>query len=137
LASTPFSGSGQLSSKVSAKPQHNREAAFNGEAEKPLHFKVLEGQVGQESNLQPAVLEPAAVRSATFREVHEPAESGPFCWPKVSGSSPEFTGVGVKIGVKRLQQSILYSHESMSEASVSNRALSWHMDNFKEAHQSN
>jgi hypothetical protein len=27
--------------------------------------------VGQESNLQPAVLEPAAVRSATFTEVHE------------------------------------------------------------------
>jgi hypothetical protein len=31
------------------------------------------GQVGQESNLQPAVLEPAAVRSATFRDVHEGA----------------------------------------------------------------
>ena len=32
-----------------------------------------EGQVGQESNLQPAVLEPAAVRSAPFRDVHEGA----------------------------------------------------------------
>jgi hypothetical protein len=31
------------------------------------------GQVGQESNLQPAVLEHAAVRSATFKDVHEQA----------------------------------------------------------------
>jgi hypothetical protein len=29
------------------------------------------GQVGQESHLQPAVVEPAAVRSASFRNVHE------------------------------------------------------------------
>ena len=28
---------------------------------KPLHFNVREGQVGQESNLQPAVLETAAL----------------------------------------------------------------------------
>jgi hypothetical protein len=31
----------------------------------------FKGQVGQESNLHPAVVEPAAVRSATFRDVHE------------------------------------------------------------------
>ena len=35
------------------------------------------GQVGQESNLQPAVLESAAVRSGTLREVHEAAQNGP------------------------------------------------------------
>jgi hypothetical protein len=35
------------------------------------HEFRTEGQVGQESNLQPAVLEPAAVRSPTFRGVHE------------------------------------------------------------------
>ena len=58
------------------------------------------GQVGQESNLQPAVLEPAAVRSATFRDVHKGAENRPLCRLKVSGSSPTYTGVGVNIGVK-------------------------------------
>jgi transposase len=36
------------------------------------------GQVGQESNLQPAVLEPAAVRSGTFTEVHDGAKNGSF-----------------------------------------------------------
>jgi hypothetical protein len=36
------------------------------------------GQVGQESNLQPAVLEPAAVASGMFKEVHEHAGNGPF-----------------------------------------------------------
>jgi hypothetical protein len=39
----------------------------------PYQIKVSEGQVGQESHLQPAVLEPAAVGSATFRRVHEQA----------------------------------------------------------------
>jgi hypothetical protein len=38
----------------------------------------IKGQVGQESNLQPAVLEPAAVRSGRFRGVHELAGNGPF-----------------------------------------------------------
>ena len=33
----------------------------------------FKGQMGQESNLHPAVVEPAALRSAAFREVHEVA----------------------------------------------------------------
>jgi len=65
------------------------------------------GQVGQESKLQPAVVECAAVRSATFRDVHEPAWNRPFWWSKVSGRSPTFTGVGVKIGVNRGQPGAL------------------------------
>ena len=61
------------------------------------------GQVGQESNLQPAVLEPAAVRSATFRDVHEaPLKSAHFDRPKYVEVHQTFTGVGVKIGVKPL-----------------------------------
>jgi hypothetical protein len=36
----------------------------------PHEFKAR-GQVGQESHLHPAVVEPAALRSAAFRDVHE------------------------------------------------------------------
>ena len=39
---------------------------------------VFARQVGQESHLQPAVVEPAALRSGKFRDVHEVAENGPF-----------------------------------------------------------
>jgi len=46
-----------------------------GRDEKPalriMHKAGILGRVGQESNLHPAVVEPAAVRSATFRDVHE------------------------------------------------------------------
>jgi len=35
----------------------------------PHEIKLFEGQVGQESNLQPAVLEPDAMRSVTFHYV--------------------------------------------------------------------
>jgi len=39
-----------------------------------LHeFRILEGQVGLESHRHPAVVEPAAVGSAAFRDVHEHA----------------------------------------------------------------
>jgi len=38
----------------------------------PMNSGLL-GQVGQESYLHPAVVEPAAVRLAAFREVHEQA----------------------------------------------------------------
>jgi hypothetical protein len=58
------------------------------------------GQVGQESNRRPAVVEPAALRSATFRDIREDARSGLFRWVEVRGSSPAFIGVGVNIGVK-------------------------------------
>ena len=56
----------------------------------PLKFGTRE-QVGQESNRRPAVLEPAAVRSAAFTEVHEGARNRPFEGPKyveVHQSSP-------------------------------------------------
>jgi len=69
------------------------------EASYPHEFRA-EGQVGQESHRRPAVVEPAALRSGTFTEVHEHPENGPFCWLKVSGRSPTSTGVGVSIGVK-------------------------------------
>jgi hypothetical protein len=38
---------------------------------KPLLFKVTEGQVGQESNLQPAVLDFALSRSLLFVDVRQ------------------------------------------------------------------
>jgi hypothetical protein len=59
--------------------------------------------VGQESTLHPAVVEPAAVRSATFRDVHEYACNRSFRRRKVRGSSPPFTGVGVKLGSNQLE----------------------------------
>jgi hypothetical protein len=49
--------------------KHVKWAAYHVAAARMISGLV--GQVGQESNLQPAVLEPAAVRSATFRDVHE------------------------------------------------------------------
>jgi hypothetical protein len=75
------------------------------------------GQVGQESNLQPAVLEPAALRSAAFRDVHDDTRNRPFRWSKVRGSSPAFTRVGVKIGVKSTRRS--YSSWARSGEQVS------------------
>jgi hypothetical protein len=52
--------------------------------------------MGQESNRRPAVVEPDAVRSAAFKDVHEPAGDGPFRGCKVSGRSPKFTVFGIK-----------------------------------------
>jgi hypothetical protein len=43
-----------------------------------LMNSALGGQVGLESNLHPAVVERAAVRSATFRDVHGQPKDGPF-----------------------------------------------------------
>ena len=40
------------------------------EASYPHEFRA-EGQVGQESHRRPAVVEPAALRSGTFRDVRE------------------------------------------------------------------
>jgi hypothetical protein len=52
-------------------------AAGTGQKQKSsscfTHKAGIQGQVGQESHRQPAVVEPAAVRSATFTEVHEAA----------------------------------------------------------------
>jgi hypothetical protein len=51
---------------------HSAHIALGARGSNPHEYRAL-GQVGQESNLQPAVLEPAAVRSAVFRDVHERA----------------------------------------------------------------
>jgi hypothetical protein len=62
---------------------------------------MREGQVGQESNLQPAVLEPAAVRTGTFTEVHEGLKIAHFDRSKyveVRQSSP---ALGSKLGSER------------------------------------
>jgi hypothetical protein len=56
--------------------KHEKQAARHVAAAQ-INSRFM-GQVGQESNLQPAVLEPAAIRSAAFRGVHEPPENGPF-----------------------------------------------------------
>src|SRR5262249_44542192 len=85
--------------KLGSMRGQSAHTVLGAQGSHPHEFRVSR-QVGQESNRQPAVLEPAAVRSATFRDVHESAENGLFWRSKVSGSSPAFTGVGVKIGVK-------------------------------------
>jgi hypothetical protein len=51
---------------------HSAHIALGSRGINAYEFRILR-QVGQESNSQPAVLEPAAVRTATFRDVHEPA----------------------------------------------------------------
>ena len=68
----------KLASHLASVALEMAEAASEFNRSKPLHFRIPEGQVGQESHLHPAVLEPAALRSAAFRDVHEPAENGPF-----------------------------------------------------------
>jgi hypothetical protein len=44
----------------------------------PHEIRLFEGQVGQESHLRPAVVAPAALRSATFREVQDQPSNRPF-----------------------------------------------------------
>ena len=60
------------------------------------------GQVGQESNLQPAVLEPAAVRSATFRDVHDGGwKSAHFDRSKYVEVHQRSPALGSKLGSKQ------------------------------------
>src|SRR5262245_9824524 len=67
---------------------------------KPLHFRVCAGQVGQESNLQPAVLEPDSFCSLMSAQAHKPRSQALFFTPIVHQRSPTFAQVGVDIGVK-------------------------------------